>query len=105
MPWLSHQKKFNRDALLDRPPSGYWFRCTEAGRLLASHGFNIIGIGTLAQIREGRLCSSVRELSDSSIEGMLYVVCVKRWPDGRDWRKSTWTPPALARLPWQSSAL
>lgn len=80
IPWLSHQGKFNRDALLDRPPHVYWFRCLEAGRLLSSHGFNITGIGTLPQIREGRLCSSVQELLIAPMEGMLYVVCSKRAP-------------------------
>ena len=77
MPWFSHQGKFNREALLDRPPHVYWFRCLEAGRLLTSHGFNITGIGTLAQIREGRLCSSVQELLIAPMEGTLYVVCTK----------------------------
>jgi SAM-dependent methyltransferase len=78
MPWLSHQGKFNRAALLDRPPYVYWFRCEEAAELLVSEGFAITGIGTLAQIRQGRLCSSVKELLKEPLEGMLYVVCRKR---------------------------
>jgi SAM-dependent methyltransferase len=77
MPWLSHQGKFNRAALLDRPPYVYWFRCEEAAELLVSEGFAITGIGTLSQIRKGGLCSSVKELLKEPLEGMLYVVCQK----------------------------
>jgi SAM-dependent methyltransferase len=84
LPWFSHQGKFNRAALLDRPPYVYWFRCEEAAELLVSEGFTITGVGTLSQIRQARLCSSEKELKKEPLEGMLYVVCRKQIPTGHE---------------------
>lgn len=83
MPWLSHQGKFNKAALLDKPPYVYWFRCEEAIALLKSEGFVITGIGTLSQIRQARLCLSEQELKTEPLEGMLYVVCRKHAAAGK----------------------
>jgi SAM-dependent methyltransferase len=77
MPWLSHRGRFNVAALLDRAPYVYWFRRDEAVSLLASEGFTVVAVGTLAQIQRGKLCPSVLELEKAPTAGMLYVVCRK----------------------------
>jgi SAM-dependent methyltransferase len=77
MPWLWLGGRFNLSALLDRSPHVYWFRIEEAGRLLAEQRFKIIGIGTVAQTQQQRLCGSAEELQQAPKSGMLYVVCRK----------------------------
>jgi SAM-dependent methyltransferase len=77
MPWLQLGGRFNLSALLDRSPHVYWFRIDEAADLLTEQSFAIVGIGTMAQTNQRRLCGSVEELQRESTSGMLYVVCRK----------------------------
>ena len=77
MPWLWLGGRFNLSALLDRSPHVYWFRIEQASNLLTERQFELIGIGTMAQTQQRRLCRSVKELQRMPKSGMLYVVCRK----------------------------
>lgn len=77
LPWLKLGGKFNFNALLDRPPYTYWYQVTEIYELLKSVGFEIVGLGTDAQISVDSLKHSDRELLKEEISGMLYIVVRK----------------------------
>jgi hypothetical protein len=69
--------KFNFNAILDRPPSTYWYRVTEIYDLLTSVGFEIVSIGTDAQISKDSLKNTDIELLGEDLSGMLYIVVRK----------------------------
>ncbi len=77
LPWLILGGKFNFNAILDRPPFTYWYRVTEIYELLKSVGFEIVSIGTDAQISTDSLKTTDRELFSEKISGMLYIVVRK----------------------------
>jgi SAM-dependent methyltransferase len=76
-PWLRRRDKVYLGALLDRGPHMYWIRDEEAASLFEQAGFEILGIGTDAQVNEGALATSVAELSRLPIRGRLYLACRK----------------------------
>jgi len=78
LPWLKRNGKFNYASLLDVGPYVYWYRNFEAIQLLQSAGFCIKAVGTGAQARSGKMCSSIEELNqEKDLSGKLYVVCSK----------------------------
>jgi SAM-dependent methyltransferase len=77
LPWLVLGGKFNFNAILDRPPSTYWYRVTEIYDLLTSVGFEIVSIGTDAQISQDSLKNTDIELLGEDLSGMLYIVVRK----------------------------
>jgi SAM-dependent methyltransferase len=77
LPWLKLGGKFNFNALLDRSPYTYWYRVTEFYELLQSVGFEILALGSDAQIDADRLKSTDLELLNEKNAGMLYVVVRK----------------------------
>jgi SAM-dependent methyltransferase len=76
-PWLRVKGNINWAALLDRGPYVYWFREDEAARLFLSAGFEIIAVGTDAQVKNGRFLISFEELSRAPFRGGIYIVCKK----------------------------
>lgn len=76
-PWLRRRDKIYLGALLDRGPHMYWIRDEEAADLFAGAGFEILGIGSDAQVSQGTLASSVAELVELPISGRLYLACRK----------------------------
>jgi SAM-dependent methyltransferase len=77
LPWLKLGGKFNISAIIDRPPYTYWYRVTEIYELLKSVGFEIISIGSDAQISTGILKTTDLELLQENVSGMLYIVVGK----------------------------
>jgi ubiquinone/menaquinone biosynthesis C-methylase UbiE len=77
LPWLKLGGKFNFKALLDCPPYTYWYQVSEIYELLKSVGFEIVGIGTSAQISSDSLRYTDRELLGEEIAGMIYIVVKK----------------------------
>jgi SAM-dependent methyltransferase len=76
-PWLVLGGKFNPNALLDRSPHTYWYRVSEIYELLQSIGYRIVALGAEAQIAQGSLVSTDRELRSLPISGMLYAIVTK----------------------------
>jgi SAM-dependent methyltransferase len=77
LPWLMLGGKFNFNAILDRPPSTYWYRVTEIYDLLKSVGFEIVALGSDPQISADSLKITDLELLTEKISGMLYIVVRK----------------------------
>lgn len=76
-PWFHLNGKFNFGTLTDRPPYTYWYRITEIYQLLKSVGFEIVGIGTDAQISANNLRHTDLELLGEELSGTLYIVVKK----------------------------
>jgi SAM-dependent methyltransferase len=76
-PWFQLNGKFNFGTITDRPPYTYWYQITEIYELLKSVGFEIVGIGTDAQISADSLKQTDRELLNEEISGTLYIVVKK----------------------------
>jgi SAM-dependent methyltransferase len=76
-PWFQLNGKFNFGTIVDRPPYTYWYQITEIYELLKSVGFEIVGIGTDAQISADSLKQTDRELLNEEISGTLYIVVRK----------------------------
>lgn len=74
IPWLRLGGKFNLGSLLDREPYVYWYRVEEVYQLLREVGFQIAGIASTGQIKEGKMLESYEAFVNEPIEGMLYVV-------------------------------
>jgi ubiquinone/menaquinone biosynthesis C-methylase UbiE len=77
LPWMKLGGKFNFNSLLDRSPYTYWYRVAEIYNTLKSVGFEIVAIGTEAQIGADNLQVTVQELATQELSGMLYVVVKK----------------------------
>jgi ubiquinone/menaquinone biosynthesis C-methylase UbiE len=77
-PWLRRNGKVNIGALFDRGPYLYWIRDEEAVELFEEAGFEILGVGTDAQVDSGTLVDSVAALARAPVHGRLYVACRKR---------------------------
>ena len=70
--------KFNfKSTVLDRAPYVYWYRISEAYAELKSVGFEILGIGTIPQIRADNLKTTASELLTEEISGTLYIAVQK----------------------------
>lgn len=76
-PWFQLRGKFNPGTILDRPPYTYWYRISEIYELLKSVGFEIVAIGTDAQIHADSLKHTDSELLDAELSGPLYIVVKK----------------------------
>jgi SAM-dependent methyltransferase len=77
LPWLLLGGKFNINSILDRPPYTYWYRVTEICEILTSVGFEIVSLGSDAQISADTLKTNDRDLLSEAIAGMLYIVVRK----------------------------
>jgi SAM-dependent methyltransferase len=77
LPYLKLNDRFNYRAIFDRGPYAYWFRFEEACELLQANGFNIIAAGSSCQIKDGRMCTPYKRLSEEQTEGGLYMVCTR----------------------------
>lgn len=78
LPWLKLGGKFNISSIIDRSPYTYWYRVTEIYQLLKSVGFEIVSIGSDAQISTENLKLTDLELMNEEISGMLYIVVRKQ---------------------------
>jgi SAM-dependent methyltransferase len=76
-PWFQLNGKFNFGTITDRPPYTYWYQITEIYELLKSVGFEIVGIGTDAQISADSLKHTDLELLSEELSGTLYIVVRK----------------------------
>jgi SAM-dependent methyltransferase len=76
-PWFQLNGKFNFGTIVDRPPYTYWYQITEIYDLLKSVGFEIVGIGTDAQISADSLKHTDLELLNEELSGTLYIVVRK----------------------------
>ena len=78
LPWIVLGGKFNlQSTVLDRSPYVYWYRISEAYDELKSVGFEIVGIGTIPQIRAGNLKTTASELLTEKTSGTLYITVKK----------------------------
>ena len=77
IPWLRLGGKFNPRSLLDRGPYVYWFSVDDAVSYLSSFGFEVVGVGSGRQAREGGLAPSAGALAGKPLEGLLFVACRK----------------------------
>ena len=78
LPWIVLGRKFNfKSTVLDRAPYVYWYRISEAYAELKSVGFEILGIGTIPQIRADNLKTTASELLTEEISGTLYIAVQK----------------------------
>lgn len=78
MPWMRLGDRFNPAALLDRGPHVHWFRTDEIVSQVQSAGLSLQAVGSSRQIRQGRLCANLGQLTDQPLEGAVY--CVFRKP-------------------------
>jgi SAM-dependent methyltransferase len=76
-PWMRSNTKIRLSAFLDFGPYVYWFRETEAVDLFKHAGFEVIAVGTDAQVKEGRFLESIDEFKQAPFRGGLYLVCRK----------------------------
>lgn len=75
--WLKLNGRINWRALLDRRPYLYWFDDAEAARLFEGAGFEIVAVGSDAQVKQQAFCPTVDDLARAEFYGGLYVVCRK----------------------------
>lgn len=74
IPWLKVGGKFNFSSLIDLSPYVYWYKLGEICHILSEVGFQIVAIGSTAQIKEEKMCKSCEALASEAVDGMLYVV-------------------------------
>ncbi len=77
IPRLKFANKMNFGSLLDRPPYLYWYRLEEAYQIIKSANFEIIALGSDFQAIQGKMCTSLENLQQEPIKGMLYFICKK----------------------------
>ena len=73
-PWLRHGPRRNWRALLDDPPYVYWYRIAEAVESVRRAGFQVVAVGSHAQLEEGRILTDPEQLTAGNVEGMMYLV-------------------------------
>lgn len=76
-PWLKLGNKINFNALIDSRPYVYWYKIKEAYEILKAANFQIVGIGTDYQLKQGKILNSCTELMQDNLQGNLYFVCKK----------------------------
>ena len=76
-PWLRRDSKLRFGALLDRGPYVYWFEEKEAVALFQRAGFEVVSLGSDAQVAAGRFLETVDDLQHAPFRGGLYLVCRK----------------------------
>ena len=77
MSWLKHNDKPNWDALIDKGPYTYWYKTEEVCQICEKVGFEVVSLGSAAQVNQGEMAASAEELLKKQLNGMLYVVCKK----------------------------
>jgi len=78
MSWLKHNHKPNWAALLDQGPYTYWYKIEEVCQICEEVGFEVVSLGSAAQVKQGEMAASGEELLKKPIEGVLYVVGRKK---------------------------
>ena len=77
IPRLKLGGKLNLNALLDRQPYMYWYKLDEAYQSLKAANFEIVGVASDLQLRQGKIHPSLETLRQEPIQGMLYFICQK----------------------------
>lgn len=77
LPRIKLGGKLNVNAFLDKQPYMYWYKLEEAYQNLMQAKFQVLGIGSDLQVRQGNLHNSVESLMSEPMQGMLYFVCQK----------------------------
>jgi len=77
IPRFKFADKLNFGSLLDKPPYLYWYRLSEAYKIIKAVNFEIIALGSDFQAIQGKMCTSLETLQQEPIAGMLYFVCKK----------------------------
>lgn len=75
--WLKHNDKPNWTALVDKGPYTYWYKIEEICEICEEVGFEVVSLGSAAQVNQGEMVASGGELLKKQLNGMLYVVCKK----------------------------
>lgn len=77
LPWLKHNGKLNWKALVDRGPYMYWYTLQEAYDLFNKVNFKVIALGSDLQLSQQKMHTSLTNLAEDELAGMLYFVCQK----------------------------
>lgn len=77
IPLLKLGGKPNLGAIFDRQPYTYWYRLQEVYQILKDVNFKIVALGSDLQLRRGKMLTSLEDMKNEPIEGMLYFVCKK----------------------------
>lgn len=77
LPWFKHSGKWNWRSLLDAEPYVYWYKASEAERMLGDAGFRIIAVGTDEHIAKNAMRETVHQLDSKWMRGHIYFVCTK----------------------------
>ncbi len=77
LPQLKYAGKVNFDSLLDQPPYLYWYKLDEAYKIIEEVNFQIVAIGSGHQIHQRKMCTSLEDIKQQPMKGMLYLVCKK----------------------------
>ena len=77
LPWFKHAGKPNWNAFLDKEPYNYWYKTSEAQKILEEVGFTIIAFGYPRNILDNMMKFSYKELTHSDYNGHIYFVCKK----------------------------
>ncbi|MEG4519589.1 MULTISPECIES: methyltransferase domain-containing protein [unclassified Microcoleus] len=78
IPWLKHHGKPNWSALLDKGPYTYWYKIEEICQICQKVGFEVVALGSEAQLKQGEITASSAEILKKPLDGMFYVVCCKK---------------------------
>lgn len=77
LPWLKHNGKPNLAALLDKEPYVYWYKIQEAYQILTEVNFEVVAIGSVYQIEQEKMYTSLETLAKEPTKWESYFVCKK----------------------------